>query len=143
MRLTTRSSYGIRALISMAAAYGQEKPLSLKDISKEEEISCVYLEQIFNKLKRSGLVKSVRGPKGGYLLSKDPSELTVLEVVTALEDSYAGDRCLCGKELCEKASRCASKEVWEEVSVETKKALGRFSLGRLAARSKELAPQKS
>lgn len=143
MRLTTRSSYGIRALINMASAYGQERPLSLKDISKEEEISCVYLEQIFNKLKRSGLVKSVRGPKGGYLLAKDPSEVTVFEVVAAVEDSYAGVKCLCGKDLCERATRCASKEVWDEVSSGTKNILGKFSLGQLAARARELSPQKN
>jgi len=143
MRLTTRSSYGIRALINMAAAYEAARPVSLKDISREEEISCVYLEQIFNKLKRSGVVKSVRGPKGGYLLARDPSDVTVLEVVTAVEDSYTAGKCLCGKVLCERAPKCATKQVWDEVAVETRKTLGSFSLKQLAEKTREAAQQKS
>ena len=138
MRLTTRSSYGMRALIDMATSYGAQRPVSLKDISRREEISCVYLEQIFNKLKKCGVVKSVRGPKGGYLLARDPAEVSALEVVAAVEDSYSGSKCLCGKPACERAHMCASKQMWDEVTREARKALGRFSLKRLAEISGDL-----
>lgn len=143
MRLTTRSSYGMRALVNMTAAYEAQKPVSLKDISRVEEISCVYLEQIFNRLKKCGVVKSVRGPKGGYMLAKDPSEVSALEVVAAVEDSYSGNKCLCGKPACERAQRCASKQVWDEVAKDTRKALERFSLRQLAEISRNLGPQNS
>lgn len=143
MRLTTRSSYGMRALINMTAAYGTQRPVSLKDISRAEEISCVYLEQIFNRLKKCGVVKSVRGPKGGYMLAKDPAEVSAFEVVTSVEDSYSEGKCLCGKPECAKSQKCASRQVWDAVARDTRKALERFSLKQLAEISRSLGPQNS
>jgi Rrf2 family iron-sulfur cluster assembly transcriptional regulator len=139
MRLTTRTSYGIRALINIAMTPDKTKPVSLKDISRAEKISCVYLEQIFNRMKRAGVVKSVRGPKGGYVLAKDPSELSVLEVAVAVEDKNPEKKCLCGKVDCEKAINCASRMVWEEAIERTKETLSRHSLGQLTQRTQEAA----
>jgi Rrf2 family protein len=139
MRLTTRTSYGIRALINMAMTKDPARPVSLKDIARDEDISCVYLEQIFNRMKRAGVVTSVRGPKGGYVLAKDPSELTVLEVATAVEDKNPSEKCLCGKVACEKALKCASKRVWEEATDQTNLALSRHSLQQLAQRTRDAA----
>lgn len=120
----------------MAAANGGTRPVSLKDISEEEGISCEYLEQIFNKLKRAGVVKSVRGPRGGYVLAKAPAEVTALEVVDAVEGGRTGDKCFCGKVACDRAPVCASRDMWEEVARQQKKTLGEFSLGELAERSR-------
>lgn len=137
MKLTTRSSYGIRALINMAAANGGARPVSLKDISEEEGISCEYLEQIFNRLKKAGVVKSVRGPKGGYILARDAEEVTMLDVVSAVESGRREDKCFCGKVACDRTAICASRDVWDAVAKQQKDVLGAFSLRKLAERSGE------
>ena len=137
MKLTTRSSYGIRALINMAAANGGTRPVSLKDISEEEGISCEYLEQIFNRLRRAGVVKSVRGPKGGYVLARAAEDVTMLDVVSAVESGRREDKCFCGKVACDRTAICASRDVWEAVARQEKEVLERFSLGQLAERSGE------
>lgn len=121
----------------MAAANGGSRPVSLKDISEEEGISCEYLEQIFNKLKRSGVVKSVRGPKGGYVLARAPEEVTMLEVVNAVESGRREDKCFCGKVACDRTAICASRDVWEAVGRKERDVLGAFSLGQLAEKARE------
>jgi len=145
MLLTTKSSYGIRALIDLAIMYDRQVPISIKNISREEGISRVYLEQILNRLKKQGFVKSVRGPKGGYMLAKDPSGVSVYEVVMALEGSVAPGKCISGKgkiKVCERAGRCASKDVWNEVAKQIKKTLEGFSLRSLARRTLQIDPHK-
>ena len=81
MKFTTKSSYGIRALINLALMYDQKKPVPIGRIAKKENISGFYLEQLFNKLKKHGLIRSVRGPRGGYTFSKDPADISVYEAV--------------------------------------------------------------
>ena len=84
MRLSTRSTYGMRAMFDLACCYGQG-PVSAATIAQREHLTVPYLEQLLNRLRRHGLVDSVRGPKGGYLLSKAPEVVTVGEIVRALE----------------------------------------------------------
>jgi Rrf2 family protein len=146
MRLTTKTSYGIRALIDLAVVYKSGLPLSIKEISREEGISGIYLEQIFHRLRKEGFVESVRGPKGGYILSKKPSDLSVYKAVVALEGSVAPGRCShhgkkTGKE-CARAAKCTSKEVWDEVARQIKNTLEKFSLDDMARRALELDPGK-
>lgn len=146
MKLTTKSSYGVRALIDLAVRYDKGEPVSTGRISREEGISNIYLEQIFNCLKKHGLVKSIRGPKGGYILARDPSKINVYEVVTALEGSVSLGRCVSGKGkeyVCKRASKCASKEVWDETARQIKGTLERFSLRDLADRTLEMNAGKS
>ncbi len=143
MLLTTRSSYGVRALIHLAIAYGQTRqPVSVRSISREEGISGVYLEQIFGRLKSHDIVKSVRGPKGGYILVKDPSKVSVYEVVMALEGNISPGKCVGNKTICRRAGKCASKEVWDEVTRQITVALERFNLKDLAGRTLEIDPDK-
>ncbi len=84
MKLSTRSTYGMRALVELALAAGQG-PLSAALIAKRQDLSVAYLEQLLHRLKRQGVVKSVRGPRGGYLLAKDPHQITMADVVRVLE----------------------------------------------------------
>ncbi len=84
MKFSTRTVYGLQAVLVLASRYG-EGSLSVSQIAKREEISVAYLEQILNALKKKGLVKSVRGPQGGYVLAKKPSELTLKQLFDALE----------------------------------------------------------
>ena len=88
MRLSTRSTYGMRAMFDLALAYGQG-PVSVTTIAQREHLTVPYLEQLLNRLRRHGLVDSVRGPKGGYLLSRAPQLVTIGEVVRALEGAPA------------------------------------------------------
>ncbi|MFC1549009.1 RrF2 family transcriptional regulator [Candidatus Omnitrophota bacterium] len=145
MKLTTKSSYGIRALINLAIMHDNARPVTIKDISREEGISYVYLEQIFNRLKKQGIVNSIRGPKGGYVLSRDPSEVNVYEIISALEGVVYPGRCKAGRQDtagCELATRCASKEVWDEVARQLRTVLEGFSLEDLASRALSKSPCK-
>jgi Rrf2 family iron-sulfur cluster assembly transcriptional regulator len=136
MRLTTRSSYGIRALVALVQDQGDTRPVSIRDLAEKELISTVYLEQIFNKLKKNGVVKSVRGPKGGYMLARDPEEVTMLDVVKAVEPPDRGEKCLCGEENCEKGSFCASRKVRDEVFSRTVEVLSGLDLKSLSIEQK-------
>ena len=97
MRLSTKSRYGLRALFDIAYNCGN-MPAQIQDISRRQQISPRYLEQIFQNLKRAGILKSKRGPQGGYCLAKKPEEITVLEVLCATEQDVllvdcSGDTC--------------------------------------------------
>jgi Rrf2 family cysteine metabolism transcriptional repressor len=89
MKVSTRSLYGLKALLVLASRFG-EGSLSVSQIAKKEGISVAYLEQILNALKKKGLVKSVRGPQGGYVLTKKPADMRLFNLFSALEDTSFG-----------------------------------------------------
>ena len=89
MKLSTRSTYGMRALIELALASGRG-PVSAALIAKRQDLSVAYLEQLLHRLKRQGLISSIRGPKGGYVLAKDPHEITMADVVFILDGGNGG-----------------------------------------------------
>ena len=91
------------------------EPVSLKYIAKQQGISDQYLEQIFSILKKAGLVKSVRGAQGGYYMSKEPSEITVADILRVLEGDMAFTECLLDKDACENFDSCATKYVWARI----------------------------
>ena len=115
MRLTTKSRYGTRLILDLAVN-AQKGPVPLGDVSRRQNISLKYLEQLIRKLKLAGLVKSQRGPFGGHMLKKAPEDITVGEIVRTLEDTTAITDCserdekLCG--VCNKAGDCLSRWVW-------------------------------
>ena len=104
MRITTTSRYGVRALFDVAY-HGGGQPTQIKDISRRQKISQRYLEQIFNKLLKAGLLKSRRGPRGGYMLSRDPSEITVGDIISAAQGPIVPVRCLDGEATKKKGVR--------------------------------------
>lgn len=119
MRLSTKSRYGLRALFDMAYHAGS-LPAQIKDISRRQSISPRYLEQIFQDLKRGGLLKSRRGPQGGYFLARKPHEITVYQIIMAAEGEMALVDCVksgkgCKKE-CELEAECVTQKVWREAS---------------------------
>jgi len=87
MKLSTRSTYGMRALVELALAAGHG-PMSAAHIAKRQDLSVAYLEQLLHRLKKQGLVSSIRGPRGGYVLAKDPAEITMSKVVRVLDGSH-------------------------------------------------------
>lgn len=121
MRISTRGQYGLRAMCVMAMSAG-EGPLPLSDIARREGISLQYLGQLFRSLREAGLVESVRGTKGGYVLARSPDDITVGDVVRAVEGPIAPVECLIDdSEPCERKDFCLTREAWARLrdSMET------------------------
>jgi len=117
IKLSTKGRYGTRLMLNLALHYNEGKEaIVLKNISKEEDLSIRYLEQIIIPLKINKLVKSVRGAGGGYTLARDPSRITVCDIIEVLEGSCALVDCVEDPDSCERMTECATHEVWKEAS---------------------------
>lgn len=114
MRLTTKGRYAVTAMLDLAI-HAKQGPVSLNDISGRQGISLSYLEQLFAKLRRSGLVASVRGPGGGYRLSRDASEVNVAEIVDAVNESMEATRCSRRGD-CQDGHPCLTHHLWLDLS---------------------------
>lgn len=112
MRITTKGRYGLRAVINLAMA-NHSRPISIGSIAHEENVSSEFLEQIFFKLKKAGLIRSVRGPGGGFILDKKPSEISVQNILDAVGETHGLTPCtLRRKQLCDRVEPCAAHEIW-------------------------------
>jgi Rrf2 family protein len=116
MRLSTRGRYAARAMYDLAL-HSQKGPVSLRTISARQEISEKYLEQLFLKLRRKGLIRSVRGPGGGYLLGKEARKITVGEILRAVEGPLMPVFCVDDppNKRCHRAEDCRMREFWQEL----------------------------
>ena len=114
MRLTTKGRFAVTAMLDLAL-YGHENPVSLNAISGRQNISLSYLEQLFGKLRRAGLVESVRGPGGGYLLSRQPDGINIAEIIYAAEDKLDATRCG-GQTNCHHGTPCLTHDLWESLN---------------------------
>lgn len=116
MRLSTKGRYAVMALVDLAAT-GQTRPIALADIAERQEISLSYLEQLFAKLRRGGLVRSVRGPGGGYLLARKSGETRISDIILAVDEPIRATRCAPGSPAgcTANKSRCATHDLWEEL----------------------------
>jgi len=133
MRIPVRVDYGLRALLILADRYGQGLTPS-SEIAAQQDIPEPYLDQLLNTLQKGGLVRSVRGPKGGHTLAREPEHITVAEAVAVLEGSASLVDCLDEEAACERASVCALREVWQEVEAAVRRVLGNVTLAELARR---------
>ncbi len=119
MKLSTKSTYGLRAMLNIALK-ADEGATSITDIYQNEGISVSYLEQLLNKLRRNGLIKSIRGPKGGYILTRVPKKITVADIVKALEGDIYPVHCTGGQKgsdkFCKKSKGCVPKIVWVKLA---------------------------
>ena len=113
MKLSTRSRYGTRLMLDLAQHY-REGPLQLGDIAKRQEVSVKYLEQIIIPLKKAHYIESVRGRKGGHVLTKPPEEITVGEIVALLEEGSGLVKCARDTSVCERADICPTRLLWKE-----------------------------
>ena len=111
MKLSTRSRYGTRLMLDLAGYYGRG-PVHLSEVAARQEISVKYLEQLIIPLKRQGLIQSLRGPKGGYILSRAPERITFAEIVRVLEGSSSMTECVDNPDACHKSKDCPTREVW-------------------------------
>lgn len=132
MRLTTKGRYAVTAMLDLAL-HGDQRPISLADISRRQEISLSYLEQLFARLRRAELVKSVRGPGGGYLLAVPPAQVSVAEVIDAVNESVDATRCQ-GLSDCQKGDICLTHHLWCELSQEIHGFLDGITLNDLVNR---------
>jgi Rrf2 family protein len=141
IKLSTKGRYGTRLMLNLALHYnaGQE-PVILKNVSKEEEISIRYLEQIIIPLKLSKLVKSIRGAGGGYILTQPPSELKLIEIIEALEGPIALVDCVDDLDQCDRMPRCATYEIWKEATILLRDYFSKTTLQDLVERSQEKNP---
>lgn len=132
MKLTTRGRYAVTAMLDLAI-HGSQRPVSLADISSRQEISLSYLEQLFSKLRRSGLVKSVRGPGGGYHLAREDAAIFVAEIIDAVDESVDVTHCH-GKGNCQQGEVCLTHHLWQDLSEQIHAFLSQISLGDLVDR---------
>lgn len=114
MKVSTKGRYAIRAMLDLARQ-PTECPTVIKDISRRQGISSLYLEQLFALLKAGGLAGSVQGPKGGFILTKPPSQINLLEILQAMEGSTAAVSCVDNPMLCPRAGSCAARKLWIKV----------------------------
>ncbi len=135
MKLSTKGKYGVRAVYEIAKQYGQG-PLTIKEIGERQGISLSYLEQILHRLGKAGVIESVRGPGGGYLLARQPAELTIGDIVRALEGPIALSHCLEPGESgeCYQADECVARMVWSRVGAKIEEALDSISFADLLNR---------
>lgn len=144
MRLSTKSRYGLRAMFDIAYNCGAE-PAQIQDIARRQSISPRYLEQIFQNLKRAGILKSKRGPQGGYMFSRKIEEITVLEILNATEQDVllvdcagATPKKLRRKSECPFEGKCVTQTVWEEANSMLDTLFGGMTLQTLCQRARNM-----
>jgi Rrf2 family transcriptional regulator, cysteine metabolism repressor len=132
MKLSTKGKYGVRAVFEIARHYGKG-PISIKEIVERQGISISYLEQILYRLGKAGLIDSVRGPAGGYLLARKPSDLTIGDIIRTLEGPIALSHCLEPGEAgdCYQADDCVARMVWTKVGAKIEEALDSITFSDL------------
>ena len=145
MGISTKSTYGIRAMFELAFHYGR-KPISVAYVSEREDISVPYLEQLLSKLRKRGLVKSVRGPKGGYILAKKPKDITIGDIVRVLDGDITPVHCVTNKpsnKSCKMVDRCVTKAVWKRLKDTIDDLLDSVTLKDLCNDAKKMGIDKA
>ena len=134
MRLTTKGRYAVTAVLDLTLNC-DEKPVNLGDISERQSISLSYLEQLFAKLRKNNIVKSVRGPGGGYLLNGSPNSISVASVINAVNETIELSRCE-GRANCHDGRQCLTHNLWVDLSDRINDFLDNISLGELIEQNK-------
>ncbi len=136
MKLSTRTRYGIRAILELAEKDGSG-PLRVKTIAQSQDISAKYLEQLMSILRSAGLVRSVRGAKGGYMLAKAPNQVKLSDVFDCLEGPVTTVECVEDESYCARSADCIARQVWTQVQDAIKNVLQSITLQDLVDRDKE------
>jgi Rrf2 family iron-sulfur cluster assembly transcriptional regulator len=139
MRITARGSYAVRALVDLASQPGT-RPVSLRQIAARGHISVSYLEQLFLKLRRRHLVRSVRGPGGGYLLARNADSISVAEVIEAVEERIEPIYCVrpSSNRTCSRETCCAAHQVWKGLAERMRDYLSSINLEEMVRNSEAL-----
>lgn len=136
MKLSTRGRYATRALLDLAL-HPNGNPATLKDIARRQEISIRYLEHLITPLIAAGIVRSMRGPKGGISLARSPEDVKLSEVIQLLEGSTAPAECLDNPAVCHRAATCVTRDVWGELRQAMDNVLSSTTLADLVERQKK------
>ena len=134
MRLTTKGRFAVTAMLDLAM-HATNGPVTLAGISERQKISLSYLEQLFGKLRRRALVESVRGPGGGYHLAREASQVTVADIIKAVEEPLDSTQCG-GRENCRQNQRCMTHDLWEELNATVFGFLANVSLSQLVEKQR-------
>ncbi len=129
MKLTSKGRYAVTAMLDVAL-HTKNAPISLADISERQGISLSYLEQLFAKLRRSGLVTSVRGPGGGYRLNQNPHKISIVQIIRAVNEHIDVTKCG-GKGNCQSGKQCLTHTLWSNLSEKIELFLEQITLGEL------------
>ena len=141
MKISTKGRYALRLMLDIALHSGGAA-VPLRDVAQRQEISDKYLEQIVTQLSRAGLVRSVRGAGGGYLLTREPEEYTVGEILRTLEGNLAPVSCADADDVCRcgRADRCVTVEVWRDIQAAVSGVVDHLTLSDLVKRYHEKCP---
>jgi Rrf2 family iron-sulfur cluster assembly transcriptional regulator len=135
MRMSTKAQYAVRAMVNLNL-HSEGKPVSLRDISLRESISLTYLEQLFVKLRRGEIVKSVRGPGGGYLLARPAKDIQVDEIIDSVEESLVPVSCMDQQKGCACEAQCVTHNVWHGLGEKIRQFLSSITLADLTDEAK-------
>lgn len=137
MRVSTRGRYGTRLMVDLAQHYA-DGPIPLAAIAKRQDLSAKYLEQLIILLKGAGLIRSVRGRNGGYMLARKPEKISLGEIVETLEGKLAVADCVLEPDLCYRAVECPTRDIWVGMTDTLKKQLFSLSLKDILGKSSSL-----
>jgi Rrf2 family protein len=140
MRISTKGEYGLRALIELAHHFGEPRPVQSGEIASRQKIPESYLEQLLTTLRKSGFIRSVRGPQGGHALIREPHALRATEVIESLEGTIMPADCVDEGSACARNGGCAQSEMWREVRDAILGVLDNTTVADLAARDRALQP---
>lgn len=141
MKLTSKGRYAVTAMLDLAL-HAEDGPVTLAGISERQGISLSYLEQLFTRLRKQGLVASTRGPGGGYSLSRPADRIAIADVVSAVDESVDATRCG-GMANCQDGKRCLTHDLWMELSEQIHLFLSDITLGQLVSRGRAKAAEKA
>lgn len=134
MKLTTKGKFAITALLDIALYSQTTSPITLQNISHREDISISYLEQLFVKLRRHGMVKSFKGPGGGYILAKSPEEINLAQIINAVDEDMDARTCM-GQRNCHNNKQCLTHDLWSDLTNHVYNYLNNVTLKDLVDKS--------
>ncbi|MEW6116991.1 MAG: Rrf2 family transcriptional regulator [Nitrospirota bacterium] len=132
LKLSTKGQYGVRAMYEIARGF-PDTPVTIKEISERQDVSVAYLEQILNKLRKAGIIKSIKGPGGGYLLSASPDKISIAAILNELEGPVAITSCLEPGEGCVRADKCVTHLLWKALGEQIEAFLNTITLKHLVS----------
>jgi len=141
VRLSTKARYAVRAMVELALSYDGE-PVKLKTIAEKQDLSIKYLEQVMNPLRVSGFVSTQKGSRGGYRLVKSPDQITLYDLIYAVEGSLAPVDCVDNPETCDRVDSCVTRDVWVRVHQVILRELQSTTLAELAEEQRKLLAGK-
>jgi len=140
MKLSTKGRYGMRLMIDIASHYNG-RPILLKDIARRQDISEKYLWHLIDSLKIAGLVNSTRGAHGGYSLARQPSQISLNDIILATEGNLSIVKCVDEPAICKRSDTCVSSEIWREISDKIAETLSDMSLQQMVEKQIEKTKQ--